>query len=158
MACGIHKFDFEIGLDFFKNMECEDVSSADVKVTLDVDHNGELYRLAFSCQGSLGIPCDRCLEEMTHQVSSSYGISVKYGDEFNDESDDELIIPESFNKLNVAQMIFETIMLSIPICHSHDNIEDCNPDMVAYLTEHKPGDSEEETVDPRWAALKDIKE
>lgn len=155
MPCGTHQFNWEIALDFFKEMECDDVLSASVKVGLDLVRNDDIYHLSFKCNGVIGIPCDRCLEEMTHTVCAEYSVSVKYGDQWL-EGDDELTIPESCAKLNVAQMVVDTVLLTIPIAHSHENPSDCNQQMLAYLTDSEP-QSENDAIDPRWAALQDIK-
>ena len=65
-----------------------------------------------------------------------YHISVRYGDEYNDESDDLLVIPEADNYLNTAYMIYDTVVLSIPIKHVHP-MGKCNRQMSAMLKKHR---------------------
>jgi len=116
---GKHHFEYHLGKEFFINMENTDVRDADAKVDLDVEHRRDSYVLSFHLFGSLTVICDRCLDELPIDVDSTYDITVKYGDEYNDDSDSLLIIPESDNYLNVAYMIYDTAVLAIPPRHVH---------------------------------------
>ena len=104
---------------------------------------------------------------------------MEYGEDYNDESDDVLQIPESDNYLNVAYMIYDTVALAIPIKHVHP-LGKCNRQMSAMLKKHRSStpaeledleleeamidemdslpDTEEEdrASDPRWDALKKL--
>lgn len=168
MPEGTHKFEFTLDDDFFKEMQCADVQHGDVKVNLSVKHSGNLYYLEFDCVGTIFIPCNRCLDEMPHDVDATYDICVKFGERYDDSHDEVLIIPESENDFNVAPLIYDTVMLTIPITHSHAPGE-CNPEMERVLAEHEIflseeiDDAENENdsdnnngFDPRWAELKKI--
>ena len=65
-------------------------------------------------KGLVYIPCDRCLDEMEHEVDTAYHLCVKYGESYNDENDELLIIPESENYLNIAYFVYDTVALTIP--------------------------------------------
>ncbi|MDE7026236.1 MAG: DUF177 domain-containing protein, partial [Paramuribaculum sp.] len=95
--------------------------------------------------------------------------------DYNDDSDELLVIPESENHLNVAYMLYDTIALQIPIKHVHP-LGKCNRQMTAILKKHRanrPDDmdtdledelideidsieTEQQTSDPRWDALKGL--
>ena len=71
---------------------------------------------------------------------------MKYGDDYNDESDDLLVIPYSDNYLNVAYMLYDTIVLTIPIRHVHP-MGKCNRAMLSALHKHRStGDEEVEAA------------
>lgn len=127
---GKHVFEYHLDKVFFTNMENADVRDADVKVQLDVEHRGDSYVLEFHLTGTLTVLCDRCLDELQIPLDASYHLTVKYGEEYNDDSDTLLVIPESDNYLNVAYMIYDTAVLAIPPRHVHPQGK-CNRAMSA---------------------------
>lgn len=157
-------------------MENTDVHDADVVVKLTVVHKNDVYDLSFAISGTVTVLCDRCLDELQLPVETSYHIIVKYGDDYRDDSDDFLEIPESDNYLNVAYMIHDTVALAIPIKHVHP-LGKCNRAMSALLKKHRSVDSEdaalqeelieemdsmddvadEQPTDTRWDKLKDFR-
>lgn len=135
--------DFECDTEFFKNMEVADILSADVKVHLDLEKRNDAYDCTFRCKGMVQIPCDRCLDPLDHEVDTEYHVVVKYGEDYNDESDELLVIPESSLSLNVAYILKDTIVLTIPPRHVHPQGK-CNRAMMAALNKHTVGTSDDD--------------
>lgn len=170
---GTHDFDYKLGKQFFEDMESADVRDADLDVHVKVVYKSDLYELTFTITGEITLICDRCLDNLPWPVDTSYHIFVKYGADYNEDSDELLEIPESDQTLNVAYMIYDTVELTIPIKHVHP-LGKCNRAMSALLKKHRaPGsmsvDYEEEElmddmldevedvpVDPRWNELKKL--
>ena len=161
-------------------MESADIHDADLTVKLTVTHKHDLYELAFVVTGTVTLICDRCLDDLVMPIEATYNLTVKYGEDYNDDNDDLLIIPESDNYLNVSYMIFDTASLAIPIKHVHP-LGKCNRAMSAILRKHRASRSDDEdteleealidemdtmdtapeadaasTTDPRWDALKKL--
>ncbi|MDE5687146.1 MAG: DUF177 domain-containing protein [Paramuribaculum sp.] len=178
MAPGTHESEYRLGKTFFANMESEDIHDADLRVALTVNYKGDIYELNFTVEGTVTLICDRCLDDLEYPIETSYHINVKYGDDYNDDSDDLLVIPESDNYLNVAYMIYDTVALTIPIKHVHP-LGKCNRQMSAMLKKHRAAavsdedaELEEQLIDeidtmeaeepqrtdPRWDKLKDFKD
>lgn len=181
LSKGTHQFEYRLDKQFFDNMESADVRDADVSVVLVVTYANDVYDLQFAVKGTVVVPCDRCLDDLTLDIDATYGVKVKYGEEFRDDSDDIMEIPESENSLNVAYMIYDTVSLAIPIKHVHP-MGKCNRAMSSLLKKHKATDANdpdaeledelmdeidsmpdvaddvqsEAPVDPRWAKLKDL--
>ncbi|MDE5838588.1 MAG: DUF177 domain-containing protein [Paramuribaculum sp.] len=175
MSPGTHTFDYHLTKTFFNNMESEDVHDADLNVNLTVEYKADVYSLNFEIEGIVTLICDRCLDDLEFPIDTTYHINVKYGEDYNDDSDDLLVIPESDNYLNVAYMIYDTVALAIPIKHVHP-LGKCNRQMSAMLKKHRAGgndedsdlqnqlidemdamdDASEQATDPRWDALKNI--
>lgn len=153
LADGRHEQDFVIDTQFFKNMENFDVLSADVAVHLDLVKKNDAYDCTFHCKGMLQIPCDRCLDPMDHEVDTSYHIIVKYGENYSDDSDDVLIIPYEDMWLNIAYMLYDTLLLTIPMRHVHAPGK-CNRAMTAALHRHRTTGDEaaDEAVEEAEAA------
>lgn len=181
LAPGKHTFQYHLDKQFFTNMESADIHDADLGVDLTVDYNGHYYLLDFKITGEAVLICDRCLDDLRLPIDTGYRITVEYGEDYNDESDDVLQIPESDNYLNVAYMIYDTVALAIPIKHVHP-LGKCNRQMSAMLKKHRAtidsedADLEESLIDemdalddttpdrgftappadPRWDALKKL--
>lgn len=174
---GTHEFCFHLGPEFFSNMENTDIHGANLEVKLTVVYARDIYELSFHITGDIVLLCDRCLDEMTLPVDATYNINVQYGADYDDSSDNLLIIPESDRDLNVSYMIYDTVVLEIPIKHVHPAGK-CNRQMSAMLKKHRahvPGDTDTELEDqlideidtmdesdpqpesdPRWDALKNL--
>lgn len=175
MPKGLNEFDFTLTKQFFVNMENTEVRDADLSVKLQVDNHGAYYDFDFKVNGTLTIECDRCLDDLVIPVDAGYQITVKYGEEYNDASDDVLEIPENENYLNVAYMLYDTVMLAIPIKHVHPAGK-CNKAMSQLLRQHRAseagddelfddpeaysGDMTDEpaATDPRWEQLRKLTE
>jgi len=172
---GTHEFDYHLGQDFFINMENSDIHGANLDVKLTVVYAHDCYDLRFHITGEIVLLCDRCLDELVQPVDVEYHIRVEYGADYDDGNDDLLIIPESDNDLNVAYMIYDTVVLAIPIKHVHQPGK-CNRQMSAVLRKHRvrasgeDADLENELIDemdeaddtqapadPRWDGLKGLR-
>lgn len=146
MPVGTQEFEYHLGKQFFVNMENPDIHDADLTVKLTVKHQSDLYDLTFVITGEVTLICDRCLDNMQLPVDTTYHISVKYGDRYNDDSDDLLEIPESDPYLNVAYMIHDTVALTIPMKHVHP-LGKCNRQMSAMLKKHRSRNINDEDAD-----------
>lgn len=168
------KQDFNYHLDgkFFNEIEDSEVRSGSVDVALNVNHLQEgIYELDFVCNGIITIPCDRCLDDMEHNVDTNYHLTVKMGDTLDDSLDNVLVIPSSWTTLDLAPIVRDTVLLTIPMMHVHSP-GDCNEDMLGRLEEHathsyesdddfyngpeQDMSSDEGDIDPRWAALQQL--
>lgn len=172
MPIGSEEFSYQLNKQFFIDMESSDIHDADLKVSLTVVNRGGMYELTFGISGTITLICDRCLDDLEYGVDTDYHITVKYGDRYNDDSDEVLEIPESDNYLNVAYMIYDTVELAIPLKHVHEAGK-CNRAMSAKLNKHRAsvkedaegyGDEvedgseaeESQPIDPRWNELKKL--
>lgn len=167
LSPGENRFVYHLDKEFFVNMESQDIHNADITVDLTVNYHNDVYDLDFAVKGTIVLLCDRCLDEMDWDVDETYHVMVKYGETYNDDSDEVLEIPESDNYLNVAYMIYDTVSLAIPMKHVHPAGK-CNRQMSAVLKRHRVEDGEATVddvldivdeigeTDPRWDALRDL--
>ncbi len=180
LSVGSHEFDYHLDKKFFEDMESADIHDADLNIHVTVVAKNDLYELTIDITGEITLLCDRCLDDLQWPVDTTYHIYVKYGADYNDNSDELLEIPESDNYLNIAYMIYDTVALTIPIKHVHP-LGKCNRAMSSLLKKHRaPGNISEEdgemmeeiiddientdvadsdneaTTDPRWDELKKL--
>ncbi len=172
---GEQEYSYHLDKRFFENMESADIRDADISVVLNVTHKNGAYDLTFHLSGTVTVACDRCLDNLELPIDTEYHIIVKYGDDYRDDADGFIEIPESDSYLNVAYMIYDTVALAIPIKHVHP-LGKCNRAMSSLLKKHRahtPGDPDADledelldeieaednadtATDPRWDALKGL--
>lgn len=136
LSPGEHVFDFHIGEQFFANMENTDIHGADLNVKLTVNFRAERYALRFEVTGEVVLLCDRCLDDLICPIDTEYEVMVEYGDDYNCDSDDLLIIPWNDRELNVAYTIYDTVVLAIPMKRVHP-LGKCNRQMSAQLRKYR---------------------
>ena len=88
MPAGNQQFSYLVDTEFFSKMESADIHAGKVSVELNVKHDGDIFDLSFKMNGEIIISCDRCLDDMPLNVDTDYHLVVKYGEEYNDESDE----------------------------------------------------------------------
>ena len=158
LALGVHDFRFDINDDFFADMDYSEVKQGHVTVSLEVVREEMMLTLNFHIEGEVRVPCDRCGDEFNIPIQSEQVFCIKLGAEEVEESDDVVVVPAEEHAYDIRSLVYEYIILSIPMHRVHPEGE-CNPEALALLS-HDPepiAEEEESTMDPRWAALKDLK-
>lgn len=170
LKLGTHSFVFEIGKTFFESFEYSDIQGCEVKVKMDMEKSSTMMVLLFDVEGNVVFPCDRCLEPVSLAINGNYRQVVKFSD-FEESNDDEIIIlPTGEYEIDVKKLIYDFIMLSVPLKRAHEPGE-CDEELVKKLSEflidelpeestdleeNEPEDDQEE-IDPRWQALRDLR-
>ena len=166
---GVHTVECHLDESFFNTEEQTEVRRANIDVTLTVTRKSETtYHMQIACHGTVTIPCDRCLDDLDLPVDEDYRMNVEQmGEELDDAGDELLIVPSDWWELDAAPLVRDTVLLAIPMTHSHENDADCNPDMLDAIDSHLAGsvpdadgnqESESNGTDPRWEVLKKLKE
>lgn len=155
---GASILEFKLDDSYFKAIDVPDIQSGELSSSLSISRTDDFFELNFHTEGIVHIPCDICLDDMEQSIETDDRLLVRFGEDYSEE-DDLVIVAENEGILDVAWFIYEFIALNIPIKHVHAPGK-CNPAMIEMLQEHsaaRSGEEEEETVDPRWAALLKLK-
>jgi len=159
---GNHQFEYVIEKKFFDFFNYDEFYNSNIKVELSFLKKATMFELSFDLAGWVEVTCD-VTNELFHQpIETSMNLIVKFGDEFNDENEDLIIIPYSDYKFNIAQYIYEAIVLSVPIKKIHPGVNDgtLQSEVLEKLRELeiKEEDLEENNkeIDPRWNKLRNI--
>ena len=156
---GVSTFSFDLGDVWFESLEEGEIKRGKVCASIDVDRKDNYFNLDFHVEGSVTVPCDRCLDDMDQPIVNDQHIVAKFGEEYS-EDDDIITVPEKEGMLDTSWLIYQFIELAVPLRHVHAPGK-CNPAMMKILEEHsaaRSGDGEDEkAVDSRWAALSQIK-
>lgn len=156
----VHNFEYEIGDSFFKLYEKSLLSKANLIVKLSFDKKDSFFILHFQVDGIVNLPCDRCNELFDYELMTDFEIIVKFEDLENRIVDDADVIYISRNEtsINVADLIYDYILINIPIQVFHPNDAEgnstCNPEILEKL---KLSPKIEEEIDPRWSSLNKLK-
>ncbi|MCD2258328.1 YceD family protein [Psychroserpens luteolus] len=163
LKVGKHHFDYQIDKKFFEHFEYDDFNDVNVKTELLFEKKTTLLELHFEISGIVNVNCDLTNEPYDQSVEGKFKLVVKFGDDYNDEFEDILIIPHGEYEINVAQYIYELIILSMPAKRIHPGVEDgtLDSEILKKLEELSPKglDDKEETsedIDPRWNTLKKL--
>ena len=157
LALGKHSFQYEITDEFFKGMDYSEIQQGKVSVNLDIDRVETMLTLTFDIEGTVRVMCDRCADEFDQPIDSNQVFYIKLGTENAEESDDVMVMPADQHDFDLTSLIYEFIILSIPMHRVHPEGQ-CNPEIIDMLNGmQEVAEEDEESIDPRWAALKDIK-
>ena len=164
LKLGKHQFDFEIDKSFFDAFEYSLVKNGALKVDVELDKQETMLILHFHIVGTIQLNCDKCLAEFGQQIEINERQIVKFAEDELESDDLEIIVlNRKESELDVSEMIYEFINVAIPYinnCEQAGQGQTCDPEMIATLEKLSSGaatDEEEQSDDPRWAALKKLK-
>ena len=91
---GVYTYEMLLDDTFFKSFENEEIKGGRVHFDVKMERNERVTMLTFVFQGEVKTECDRCLGEMTVNVSGEERLNVRFSD--SEVSDDEqvVILPE----------------------------------------------------------------
>jgi len=158
---GKHNFEFEVTkalFDFFGYDEFNDVA---IKTSLLFNKTATMMELDFTIQGTINVNCDLTNEPFDQAIEADLKLIVRFGEEFNDENEEILILPHGEYEVDVKQYIYEMIVLAKPLKLSHPGIEDGTLDIEILSSIEKYSlkentEEESDDVDPRWNKLKNL--
>ncbi len=162
---GKHEFEYLIDREFFEHFQYDDFNSAKVKIDLLFEKKSSLMELTFKATGVVNVDCDLTNEPYDQPIEAELTLVVKFGDSFNDDNEELLILPHSEYQLNVAQYIYELIVLSVPLKRVHPGVLDgtLKSEVLEKLEELSPKEDQNviendngEEIDPRWNKLKKL--
>lgn len=170
---GEHTFEYQIDSDFFKNYNYDDFNSIQANISVLLNKKATHLEVNFKAKGVVNVPCDVTNEDFDLPIENEFNLIVKFGEEFNDDHDEILVIPMNEYEINLSQYIYELIVLSIPVKRVSPEAaenEDFDEEDFDFLFEDEEednemedsqeddteSDSDNEDIDPRWEKLKKL--
>lgn len=146
---GHHEFDFSVDGALFEACGNTEISRAECSVHVDMERAERMLTLHTTIDGSVTVPCDRCLEDCDVPVHFEGDLLVRFSDE-SDEYDGEVMwLSPSETELPLAQYIYESIVLAMPYQRVHPD-GGCNPEMLSHF--HIVSDEEFAAIEARAEA------
>lgn len=164
LSDGTHDFVYDLDDTFFSLIDGSLLEKGKLRAKVVMLKSQTMLTLDFEIRGSVESVCDNCLGTLDVPVRYKGRMYVKFGAEYDEPSDDIVVIPHDEHEVNVAQWLYEFIIISMPIRRVHKKDKDgnpgCDPEMIEKLDQYRvAGNKESEVnneVDPRWAALKNL--
>lgn len=167
LSLGVHDFEFQIAQPFFDLFEFEqDFELPELKLQLKLDKKNNFLELFFDLSGTIEVNCDLTNEPYREEIQGASEVIVKFGEEFDDSDDEVWVIPRGEHQINIAQMVYEMTILALPNKRIHPDVASgkSHSEMLELLEQYglqEDGetaiDLNEEENDPRWEALKKLK-
>ena len=122
LKLGKHSFTYHIDKSFFDVYKYNDFKSIDCDIDVVLNKKTTLLELQFDINGSVVLYCDLTNEEFEEPIKTKLDLIVKFGDEYNDDNEDVLILPHTDYQFNIAQFIYEATVLALPIKRIHPGV------------------------------------
>jgi uncharacterized metal-binding protein YceD (DUF177 family) len=159
---GKHQFKYEVDNTFFENFEFEEFNSSSIVIDAQLDKRSTIMDLLLKATGSVNVNCDVTNEPFDLAVDTSMDLVIKFGDAFNDDNEELLILSHGDYEFNISQYVYEMLVLSMPQKRVHPGVEDGSLesdvlDKLEELSVSSPEENSNKEIDPRWEALKKLK-
>ena len=157
---GKNYFSFTVKDSFFESYIFQDIKHVDISVSAIINKENENVYLNLIIDGKIHkLACDICADELSVQITGKTNIIIKKTNEDLISTDEIFYIKKNENNLNLKQLIYELIVVSVPkkILHPTDKTGNrtCNQEMIALVKKYT--ESQKTPSDPRWEALKKLK-
>ena len=153
-------FVYDLDDSYFEALDSSELNHGTLHVSVSIRKATGFYELVFHTEGTVIVTCDRCLDDMFQPIETSNRLIVKLG-AVNSEEDDIITVSEDEGILDLSWIIYESVVLAIPIKHVHAPGK-CNLAMSQVLEElsvDRSNDEEsDQPIDPRWSALLKLKD
>ena len=153
---GKHLFQYKVDNTFFELYNYNEFEKSSINVALEFVKKSTLFELEFTASGTVNVPCDVTNEYFDLEITATLPLVVKFGQEYNDENEEILILPHEVYQFSVAQFIYEMIVLGIPNKRVHPKILDGTMETEALEQLEIKEEKTVETTDPRWDKLKNL--
>nr|WP_298996255.1 DUF177 domain-containing protein [uncultured Allomuricauda sp.] len=160
LKLGKHEFEYEIENTFFESFGYQEFNGADIKVTAVLNKMNNMMELELASKGNVNVDCDLTGEAFDQPLTSNLKVVIKFGETYDDENDEILILPYGEHQFNIGQYVYEMLVLAVPQKRVHPGVLDgsLQSEVLDKLEELQPKAIKEssENTDPRWDDLKKL--
>jgi len=163
LKIGKHHFEYQINNKFFDFFDYDEFQNSNIKVTVVLEKKSNMLEINFKQKGTVNVPCDLTGEDFDLSIKSKMKLIVHFGEEFNNDNEELLILPFGEFEVDIAQYIYEMIVLSVPLRRVHPGVKDGSLESETLkklnelaIKEKKEENKKEENIDPRWDKLKQL--
>ena len=157
---GKHDFQYTINNEFFESFGYDEFNDANIVLNVTLKKMSTMLELEMNAHGTVNVNCDLTNEPYRQPISAELELVVKFGEEFNDEDDEILVLPHGEHQVNIAQYVYEILVLAVPRKRIHPGVLDgtLQSEALRKLEELRPKETKEtkKNSDPRWDELKKL--
>jgi uncharacterized protein len=159
LKLGKHQFELEVTDAFFDEFEYSLVKKANLKCQVELEKQETMIILNFQINGTIDANCDRCLAPYPQQVDMHEQQVARFSEEAIDEDGEIIILTKNDHEIDVSKLIYEYINVALPlitVCSDEGETPYCDKEMLDNLNKLTANTEQNEQVDPRWDALKNL--
>lgn len=169
LKLGKHQFEYLIDNSFFEIFDFSDYEQSAIKVSVVLEKKANFLELNFKHAGTVRVPCDLTGEEFDLPIKGKIKLIVRFGETFNDDNEELLILPFGEFELDIAQYIYEMVVLSVPQKRVHPGVKEGTLHSEAYeklkmmsvnikptAKNKEDKEKKQDNIDPRWDKLKQL--
>nr|WP_315159262.1 DUF177 domain-containing protein [uncultured Flavobacterium sp.] len=170
LKLGKHQFEYQINNSFFEIFDFSEYEKSNIKVNVALEKKANLLEIDFKHKGIVQVPCDLTGEEFDLPIKGKIKLIVRFGETFNNDNEELLILPFGEFEVDLAQYIYEMIVLSVPSKRVHPGVKDGSLQSEALVklkemtakkevkekNKEKKEKQDQDNIDPRWDKLKQL--
>jgi uncharacterized metal-binding protein YceD (DUF177 family) len=149
---GNHGFRFLLGNEFFAAFEFSEIDEAEIRASVELEKSSTMMVFLTELEGSVQVDCDRCGDRISQPVSGAFRLVVKFGEETESTDDDVLVLGPQEYEVDLSLYFYEYAHLMLPARRVHEEIRDCNQDVLRKLDEMRV----ESDAEANWIAMKNM--
>lgn len=157
---GKHSFEYTVNNQFFESLGYDEFNAANIVLNVTLKKMSTMLEFEMEAQGTVNVDCDLTSEPYEQPISADLELVVKFGEEYDDEDDEILVVPHGEHQVNIAQYVYEMLVLAVPQKRIHPGVLDgtLQSEALRRLEELQPKEKKEtiKDNDPRWDELKKL--
>ena len=131
---GKHQFEYHLTDAFFERFNSS-LSARDIRINLLFTKSSSMFTLDFDIEGIVIVDCDRCLTSINLPIHGKHTVLVKLTEHQLENEDDLIYISPHDYKLNIAQHLYDFVLISIPIKNTCQDVGlVCDSSVTAKIT------------------------
>jgi len=128
----------------------------DIRVKVRLDYRNRRIYVTLETRATANLECDRTLQRFDQEVTGTYKLlfaSPEFAGQTGEEYEEvRPFVPEE-REIDLTDVVRDTLLLSLPLRRVAPGAEE-----IELPLQFGGEESEEETTDPRWAALLKLKD
>jgi uncharacterized metal-binding protein YceD (DUF177 family) len=163
LDCKSYEYKFGIKSAFFEWFDDPMIQKGELEVWVELDKTETKIELDFQIDGTIELECDRSLDKFQHPLHLREHLIYKFGEEEAELTEEVFVIKADTQQLDISRPIFEFIRVAVPMKKLHPRYtqgfedEDEEDEIIYRSGDTEDSKQEIKEVDPRWQALKDLK-
>lgn len=156
LSLGKHDFEYLIDDKFFDSFSYTDIQPVALKSKVTLNKKNTFMELKVHVDGEVTLICDLTGKSFKEPIEGQMELIVKFGETYNDDDDVILVIPHDSYQINVAQYIYETVLLTLPLKRVHPGVADGSIKSEALEQLKELEVRNHDYIDPRWDKLNEL--
>lgn len=161
LTAGKTEFEWSLGKDFFLEYDNDEILDARLNVGAIVEKSGRYTGVDVHIKGFITVECDRCLGDLQLPINPVVKLSLKYGQQPEQEQSqegerEEISLASDEAEFDLGQIVYDYACLALPMHRVHPDGE-CDEKVIAHLIqERRPAEENEAVKDNPFASLEGL--